>query len=159
MSAADHLQGKQHLGEATVSARDSLQPRQLRMFMPTQEVIDTVHKIDSPVFDDDPRSAPAKQWAAIRPEKTNHALTGAIQRGRPIPPIRVQHQQDHHGFEFEPELWDGHHRLAAYQDAGHTEVPVWESFDEYEHGYEVQGGRYSGGGWSGTPYWRRRPKT
>lgn len=132
---------------------------QLRALMPTEEVIDTVHKIDSDIFDDG-WSTPEEQWRDIRPEKVGvRSLDQAVASRDPLPPLRVQHPSPgRFSQEHEPELWDGHHRLAAYEKAGHTEVPVWESFDTHERGYEVQGGHQAGGGFYGSPDWNHRPK-
>jgi hypothetical protein len=127
-------------------------PHQARMLMPTREVIDTVHKIDSPLMD--AGAPPREQWEDIRDEKSSRSVALGIKQREPLPPIRIQ-QHD----EYEPELWDGHHRLRELEDAGHTEVPVWESWDEYEEGYEVRGDRRAGGGFSGNPYWGRTPKS
>jgi hypothetical protein len=126
------------------------------MLMPTREVIDTVHKIDSPLMD--AGAPPREQWEDIRDEKSSRSVALGIKQREPLPPIRIQ-QHD----EYEPELWDGHHRLRELEDAGHTEVPVWESWNEREHGYEVavredEPTRFAGGGWTGKPNWHRTPK-
>lgn len=129
---------------------------QTRALMPTREVIDTVHKIDSELMMNDEDSTPAAQWDDVRPEKSNRQLDRAVAARAPLPPIRVQHRDDAYHSDPEPELWDGHHRLAAYEKAGHTEVPVWESFDNTENGYDTVGGG-AGGGYSGAnPWWSPR---
>jgi hypothetical protein len=129
---------------------------QQRMLMPMSEVIDTVHKIDSSTMEEG--ATPREQWDDIRQYKASPKLAMAVRRSSTLPPIRVQMHDD-----YEPELWDGHHRLRELEDAGHTEVPVWESWNEREHGYEVavredEPTRFAGGGWTGKPNWHRTPK-
>jgi hypothetical protein len=138
---------------------------QTRMLMPTREVIDTVHKIDSDLFqggEGDPRA----QWEDVTEGgmKASPSVREGIRDRDPIPPIRVQHPYkrrlghvDSEGYvteareyDYEPELWDGHHRLYEFEQAGHTEVPVYESFDRLDAG--------PGSGFTGLPYWRHRPK-
>lgn len=150
-------------------SKRALNPRQLAMFMPTQTVIDTVHKIDSPY--NGTGASPREQWERPLPSSSMYAgvplreaklamadaahhdyqrsdapkmLRGYdIEKGiaeKNLPPLRIQHIADRQ------ELWDGHHRLATLEAAGHTEAPVWHSFDEDEDTPKP---------WVGVP--RRRP--
>ena len=120
--------------------------------MPTSEVIKQVHKIDSELFQDsadgDWPSTPEEEWDDVRGEKSSRSLGEAIGRGDAIPPVRIQHRTNPRGNFAQPELWDGHHRLAEFEAAGHSEIPVNESFDQYERG----------DGYSGDPYWSSRER-
>lgn len=136
----------------------ALNPKQLAMFMPVREVIDTVHKIDS--AHNGTGATPRQQWERPLPEtslfageslrdaklaatEVNRELGGSdaspmyrgydIDKGiaeKNLPPLRIQHFE--HGGNERSELWDGHHRLAKLEEAGHAEAPVWHSFDEDE---------------------------
>lgn len=156
-------------------SRRALNPQQLAMFMPVQEVIDKVHKIDASEHVAAGRS-PREQWeepltegmyagSSVRDAKLSAAQATrdyeqaypprrlakydieAGARAHNVPPLRIQHvPAGLYTNRDRQELWDGHHRLATLEAMGHTEVPVWHSFDDDEDTPHE---------WRGVP--RRRP--
>lgn len=100
---------------------------QLAMFMSPQEIVDTVHKVDS----SRPNASPAEQWDDIKDDKADEAwnMGYAHLPAATTPPLHIEHvgrgRGIHHGNE-EPqkELWDGHHRLAIAQDKMQDWLPV-----------------------------------
>lgn len=133
--------------------------QQTTMLRPTQDIIENVHKIDTAAFDRG--EDPVTEWKEVRSEKRSPELRQAIvdrDPSDPVPPIRIQKFDQDALYPAEDQLWDGHHRLEAYEHLGHTEVPVWESFDEYESNPHPRsaGKGYSGAGWGKRGQRQRR---
>lgn len=120
-----------------MSAQSNLNPKQLKMFMPVDEMIDTVDKGDSRLAQ---THSPREQWETEDPayglslrdwkmrnieedtgrrdygagsvdDSSTWDLAAGIEKGS-IPPVTVRHISD----QRPPELVDGHHRLAAFED-------------------------------------------
>lgn len=140
-------------------SNDRDEPLQLSMFERTQDVIDKVHKIDadgcSQERDAGCRQDPREEWegmGGIADMKLASSNMKGMDRSirdpqEHLPPLRIQHPMDRWDARMKSGggkkplgLWDGHHRLAAFEAAGHTEVPVWHSFDESEVDLYTHGG-------------------
>lgn len=107
---------------------------QLAMFMPVKDIIDNVHKIDSPYHPEwggswSPREQwerrPQKVWGegiSLREEKASEVKDDLIEHVRrgTSKPLAIHHD-DRRGIKT---LVDGHHHLATYEELGHQEVPV-----------------------------------
>jgi hypothetical protein len=126
-------------------ALNGQQFQQLPMFMPTSEIIDTVRKPDSALAGlghtpreewEAPGSSPWGGDESLRDEKLSHSGVRSSTRGQEprtgyadmlakgdTPPVTIFHEPD------DDVLYDGHHRLAYLERAGHTEIPV-EHLDE-----------------------------
>lgn len=127
----------------------TLQPaqfRQLQMFMPTSEVVEGVHKVDARRFHNELSAKPKDEWDDIRALKRDRRIGAMIHRREPIAPLHINYGPND---EFEPELWDGHHRLRELEKAKHTEVPIEQHFDDEPH---------EGAGFT-RPTWMRRERS
>lgn len=101
---------------------------QLAMFMPTSEVVNEVHKIDS----SKPHWSPADQWS--KPGEQGFSLKdiklAETRSSHRVVADLVKQDQDKPLAIYSPgpgepkTLADGHHRLAVHENLGHQWIPV-----------------------------------